>query len=70
MPIKLDKMRAEQRRVADQRIRRARCGACGTEQAVTEFMRRHERSQFKAQPTEPLDSFYCGCQDDDDDVPF
>lgn len=46
--------------------RLARCGACGTEWLVTDFMRNDFDQQFRARPEEPLDSFYCGCQNDDD----
>ena len=47
-------------------LRMARCGACGTERIVTDFMRRDRDSQFTAKPHEPMDEFYCGCQHDPD----
>lgn len=46
------------------RPRHARCGACGSERQVDGYMRRHPSMQYQARPTETLDVFYCGCQDD------
>jgi hypothetical protein len=53
---------AVQRATGD-RERVARCGACGAEWRVTDFMR---NDPDQARPDEPHDSFYCGCQNDDD----
>lgn len=56
--------RADERR--RRRTRHATCGACGTEREVTDFMRKDFDSQFTPRPNETTDSFYCGCQNDDD----
>lgn len=45
--------------------RLARCGACGSEREIDDFMRAH--MQFQARPNEPMDVFYCGCQHDPED---
>lgn len=49
----------------DKMVRKATCGACGTERVVDWYLRRTPELQFKRRPDEPADVFYCGCQDDE-----
>lgn len=49
----------------DKMVRKATCGACGTERVVDSYMKRTPELQFKRRPDEPTDVFYCGCQDDE-----
>jgi hypothetical protein len=50
--------------------RLATCGACGAERPVTPRLRKHLYAQFTPRPKEPTDSFYCGCEDHEDDLPW
>lgn len=53
-----------------QQPRTAVCGACGSERVVTSSMRRDRNQQFKADPREAHDWFYCGCENYFDEPNF
>ena len=69
--LTLHEHRPSSKNVATTKLeRRATCGACGTERAVSASMRRDYDAEFHARPDVDTDLFYCGCQRDEDSRQF